>query len=549
MLSVGRAEIKLRIQPGGEKGQTLIFIMLAMPLFFSLMSLVVDGGNILVHKRNVQVASDAAALAMAQSIDLATSTCNAACRNQGRDYAKKNGVDVDSSWHKCNDADPANPTDTNCWAFPYVDKSGVSHPQQVEVRLTNHVTTFIAGVIGLYGANVSARAVGATSPVYGASTTPGTTIQGTTTISTIPGGIHTTTDPDILSGGSGVAFTMSRLCTAINYSGSGSGTAVLGAFATNGGVDFSGNKPKKMTWLGYNQAGCGNNPVRPPSGDPSQCLAVAWGDLTDSNNLCVRTLAPLRPPINWPVTPPPLPTPLAAGVPFNPATDYPSKCADAGTSIGANWASTHPPGIYCVSGANTSLQFSSNGVDLTNGAGYTFFALGGAKISTSGNSLKLKFYWPATGCNDPRPTTGRPQSYVCFGRTITNYDPETLFYATYASADGNCAVCLQGQSGDLTGDIFAPKPDVFPPGPTQTGGLVSVGGGALAAGQGFIESWNLKIAGNTGSYSGTGASIVIPGQTHTTTDPDTTTTVVIPGTTIAGTVLVTTSATTLALDE
>jgi hypothetical protein len=342
---------------------------------------------------------------------------------------------------------------------------------------------------------------------------------------------------------------MSRLCNAITYSGAGSGTAVLGAFATNGGVDFSGNKPKKMTWLGFNQAGCPNNPPSPPSGNAAQCTAVAWGDGTDSQNYCVKTLAPLRPPINWPITPPTPPTPLGAGVPFNPATDYPSKCADPGTTIGANWASTHPPGIYCVSGAAVNLQFSSNGTDLTTGAGYTFFALNGATISTSGNSVTLKFYYPASGCTDPRPTTTRPQSYVCFGRTITNYDPETLFYASYASADGNCAICLQGQSGNLTGDIFATKPDVFPPGPTQVGGLVKINGGALAAGQGFIESWNLLIAGNTGSYSGTGASIVIPGQTHTTTDPNTTTTVVIPGTTIAGTVQVTTSGTDINLNE
>jgi hypothetical protein len=534
-----------------------------MPVFFALMSLVVDGGNLLVHKRSTQVAADAAALAMSQSINLATApaTCPASCVAKGKEYAKRNGVDVDATtptWHQCSDADPANPTDTNCWAFPYVNKNDVTHPHydQVEVRLRAHVTTFIAGVVGIYSANVSARAVGGANPVYGYSTTPGTTIQGTTTVSTIPGGTHTTTDPDVLSGGSGVAFTMSRVCDAISYGGSGSGTwadsgpaSVLGAFATNGGVDFSGNKPKKMTWLGYNQTGCPNNPPRPPSGDSSQCTAVAWGDSTDSNNYCVKTLAPLRPPVNWPLTPPALPTPLAAGVPFNPATDYPSKCANPGTSIGASWAATHPPGIYCVSGANTTLQFSSNGVDLTSGAGYTFFALNGATISTSGQDLKLKFYWPASGCNDPRPTVPRPQSYVCFGRTITNYDPETLFYSTYASADGVCAICLQGHGGNLTGDIFAPKPDVFPPLPGQIGGLVSIAGGALAAGQGFIESWNLKISGNTGSYSGTGASIVIPGQTHTTTDPDTTTTVVIPGTTIAGTVLVTTSATTVGLGE
>src|SRR5207248_11716999 len=108
-------------------------------------------------------------------------------------------------------------------------------------------------------------------------------IPGTTVITTIPGGTHTTTDPSENSGGSGVAFTMSRVCNSITYSGAGSGTwedaiasglpgsaSVLGAFATNGGVDFSGNAQKKMTWLGFDQTRCGplNMPASPPSNDP-----------------------------------------------------------------------------------------------------------------------------------------------------------------------------------------------------------------------------------------------------------------------------------------
>ena len=74
-------------------------------------------------------------------------------------------------------------------------------------------------------------------------------------------------------------------------------------------------------------------------------------------------------------------------------------------------------------------------------------------------------------------------------------------------------------------------------------------GGALASGSGFIESWNLSIAGNTGSYSGTGTSIVIPGATHTTTDPGTVSISVMTGTTVAGSVQVTTSGTTVGLGE
>jgi len=122
-------------------------------------------------------------------------------------------------------------------------------------------------------------------------------------------------------------------------------------------------------------------------------------------------------------------------------------------------------------------------------------------------------------------------------------------YATYASADGNCAVCLQGQNGDLTGDIFATKPDVFPPILTQTGGIIKVSGGALSAGQGFLESWNLSITGNTGTYKGTGTSLVIPGQTHTTTDPNVTNTILTPGTTGPSSTQVSTVATTIELRQ
>ena len=576
--------IKIRKRERLERGQTLILIMVALPLFFALMALVVDGGNVLVHRRNIQVAADAAALAIAQNIDLAVSphTCGTyqgqsgppACDALASDYSSKNGVNASIS--KCTD-DPTNPSQWNCWRFPYIDTNGVTHPDQVEVRLRAPVTTFFVGAADalLHGGvsttfNVSARSVAQTNQVLGTTTIPGQTFTGSTTV--IPGDTHTITDMVTLNEGSGVAFAMSRVCNSISYSGAASGTwdqaiaagfpgsaSALGVFATNGGVDFSGNAPKKMKQLAFDQARCMNAPNHDPDSPPSgtnQCTARAWGTPpgtgTDSNNLCVQTLVNIgSQPIGWPVKPPTLPTPLPANATFNPMNDYPSRCANPGGSIGQNWAATHPPGIYCVSGANTNLQFSSNGVDLTSGDGYTFFALNGATISTSGNGLKLKFYWPTSNCVDVRPTITRYPTYKCFNRTITNYDPETLFYSSSPSSGGTCAICLQGQSGNLTGDIFATKPDAFPPTPTltQTGGTVKVSGGALSAGQGFIECWNLQISGNTGNYQGTGAGLVLPGGTHTTTDPDQTQTIVIPGTTNPGTTIATTIGTDIDLSQ
>ena len=80
-------------------------------------------------------------------------------------------------------------------------------------------------------------------------------------------------------------------------------------------------------------------------------------------------------------------------------------------------------------------------------------------------------------------------------------------------------------------------------------GIVKVAGGALSAGQGFIECWNLQISGNTGNYQGTGAGLVLPGGTHTTTDPTQTQTVVLPGHTNPGTTIATTIGTDIDLSQ
>jgi Putative Flp pilus-assembly TadE/G-like len=537
-----------------EGGQTLIFFVLAMPLFLAIIALVIDGSMLLVKKRSLQNAADAAALAAAQDWPLGgpcVGACLASLQTSANNYSDKNGG---PSLHPCNDPDPAHPTDTNCFAAPYVDKSGTAHDGQVEVRLTVSTPTLFTKAVGLKSLfDVSARAVAGSNPILGQSAVPGTTVDGSTIFNTIPGGTHTTTDPGTDIGAGGIGFALSRRCDAIDYGGNPKSALPLGAFATNGGLQFRGNgNVKKITTLYYNQPGCPNNPKSPPSGT-SQCTAIAWGDASDSANTCVKTLVDLNAdatlPINWPLPPPTPPTPQATA--FNASTDYPSKCTSLGSSGTITFTTSgHPPGIYCVSGATTTLVIST-GADLTTGDGYTFFALDGAKITYNSNGSKLWFYWPSQ-CG-PRPTT-RPASFTCFGRTISGYDPQTVFYATNTTYDQtNCdtnAICLAGQNNQLTGDGFAPKPDDFPPGPTETGGTVFIAGGALAAGSGFFESWMLELQGNTGSYNGTGVPIaIVPGQTHTTTDPSTTQTIIQPGTTNPGTIIVTTIGTDIGLGE
>src|SRR5439155_596123 len=75
MLDVGRAEIKLRKQRGGEKGQALIVVLFAMSLLIAIIALVADGSGAFANKRRSQNAADAIALALAQDLPKDGSQC------------------------------------------------------------------------------------------------------------------------------------------------------------------------------------------------------------------------------------------------------------------------------------------------------------------------------------------------------------------------------------------------------------------------------------------------------------------------------------------
>jgi hypothetical protein len=248
-----------------------------------------------------------------------------------------------------------------------------------------------------------------------------------------------------------MGFVMSRECDAISYNGAGGGS--VGTLVTNGGVWFSGNAPKRIQQLAYDEPGCPDHPTRPPSGAPQCDNSGAF--------LCAKQIFDFsdRMPMDWPLPPPPEPSPLPSGTTWNPSTHYPSRCIDLGTSNVTFAAGDGPPGIYCLRGGATLTL----GGDLTTGDGYTFFALDGGRIMISSNGTQVKFYWPSS-CG-VRPA-GRPASFVCFGRTISGYDPQTLFYATNTTHSQKCddnAICINGQNSSVIGDMFAVAPGVFPP--------------------------------------------------------------------------------------
>jgi hypothetical protein len=567
----------------------MIIVAAFMALAMVLAAFAIDIAHVLVEKRHAQNQADAAALAAGRFLpfDDAGPPCQAipnCVDNLGataRDYSEYNGGPAGTGpageFEQCTGA-----IKTNCYDTPYK-----GHKYLVQIRIHDPVHLWFAGVVpGLASAinGVNAKAVGTPGAQTSTTTTPGgtvvstgpdivsistdpdtvqtvtnpggvqtitnpggvqtitnpggvvtTTTPGQTHTTTIPGATHTTTTPG--QPGSGEAFAMSRSCTdAITYSGAGGGS--IGAIGTNGGISLLGNKPKRVDTLGYNEVGCPHNPDSPPSGT-SSCNSTA-------NILCVKTLIDLNNnvvPLNWPLPPPPLPTPRTGT--WNPANDYGVNCIDLGATpptIDNTWASSHAPGVYCSTGTATLTITATN---LGSGDGYTFFALGGGQIIRNSNSTTTKFYWPS-GCG-ARPTS-RLTSYSCFGRTI-NGDSNTMLYSTSTAFDPNTcalnAICLNGSGNFIDGDGFAPNSPTspaYPPTPTQTGGGVFVAGGGAQAGSGFFESWEFSVQGNNGLYTGNGpgtgpqvVTITDPDTVTTSTDPDTVSTSTAPGSTVTTT--------------
>jgi hypothetical protein len=284
---------------------------------------------------------------------------------------------------------------------------------------------------------------------------------------------------------------MSSACPAISYTGAGGGS--VGALGTNGGSQISGAS-KTVDTLAWGKRGTSGCDVGASS------VTNKIGPFSHQD---------------WPIPPP----------------SKPSPCTAAGTtSPSGNWASTHAPGVYCVTG---DLQFS-NGTFV----GYTWFATG--SISVSGNSNRFSAYAPAGTQASTRPV--------------------------FVALSGGLS--LQGNTNNITGGMFAAQ------------GGITIQGGGLSAGSGFMEAQTISISGNFASYTGTGGfgtSIVnvpttttqvtipgtttvittpgtttvttFPGGTTTTVIPGTTTVIVLPGSTTPGSTTTITTGTTVALNE
>jgi Flp pilus assembly protein TadG len=138
-----------------EQGQTLIVFVVALPLIISLIALVADGSNLFANKRSVQNVADATALAVARDLPANGTACVSPCPAMQADattYSNSNNegptADRPPVDHPCADS-----ADTNCYLTPYKGDNS-----SVQIRVKRHVTTFIAGFMGLSSAWVQASA-------------------------------------------------------------------------------------------------------------------------------------------------------------------------------------------------------------------------------------------------------------------------------------------------------------------------------------------------------------------------------------------------------
>src|SRR5215207_4017488 len=114
-----------------EKGQALIVIALAAVALFGFAALAIDGSMVFSDRRHAQNAADTAALDAALS-----KTRGGSWQQEGLDRATSNGYNDNGA---SNDVEVYNPP---------VDGNYAGNNEYIQVKITSHVDTVFARVIG-----------------------------------------------------------------------------------------------------------------------------------------------------------------------------------------------------------------------------------------------------------------------------------------------------------------------------------------------------------------------------------------------------------------
>jgi Flp pilus assembly protein TadG len=310
-------------QVKNQSGQVLVLLALALPLFFAVCLLVVDGSRLFVQKRTMQNAADASALAAAKELTLGA-TCDVTCQGKvlakAQDYSSAN--DGPNSLTNCNGVASA----TDCYQLSNGDQT-----IQVRLRSPSPVANFFGPVLSLFGGSISTFRPSASAA---ASKVPINQqycqyADGTIDPTWQPG------DPPCTRTGSQTgtyAYAASTSCSAITIS-SGSDNFRDGALWSNGGISASGaNDTVKSYQLG----------------DTAHCAGVS--EFVDGGGQTT-------PPYTGPIVPPTYVPTRAVGDWPVPLPDVATVCAatggviNTGATIDAAWMTANPtPGVYCYTG-------------------------------------------------------------------------------------------------------------------------------------------------------------------------------------------------------
>jgi Flp pilus assembly protein TadG len=139
MNSLSQRRRRLSCRRDDEQGAVLVFTVLLLVVMLGMSALVVDLGYARSQRRQVQTASDAAALAGAQMLPNTTTA-----ESEAKDYALDNLASGNNNWSTCTDTPLARVSSTPCISF---DTS------YTRIRVRTPVQSYATGFARIFGDN------------------------------------------------------------------------------------------------------------------------------------------------------------------------------------------------------------------------------------------------------------------------------------------------------------------------------------------------------------------------------------------------------------
>ncbi len=334
-----------------ERGQALILIVFAAVALFAFTALAIDGSMIFSDRRHAQNAADTSALAAALSKirnpdwDAAVATAKARATSNGyNDNKTTNVVEV----YLCNDAN------ATCTALP----SGADPKQYIQVKITSHVKTTFARVIGRTFVTNTVNAVAHVVPGYKKSLFSGQAL--------VSLALHDCKAFEYTGGGTthvtGSGIFVNSDCTGVN-------PAALNSNSAGSGLDVPC----------YNVVGTVNNAGTLTTSGPCS------NSKQDQSQQLTNPLATF-------------PTPNVPCDPTKTPVGNTSSVLNPGYYTGSNFppyngTQTMNPGIYCI---NVSNGFNLSGQTEVHGSGVLIYMIDGGVNWNSNSNLSA-----STNPNNP----------------------------------------------------------------------------------------------------------------------------------------------------